>query len=71
MRMLHVKGWGWLEGDTKWTQESPAKFKPEADIVYYQHYGGQIYVITTILSALLESATYCPGPTEKNEGLGP
>ena len=36
-----------------------------------EHYGGQIYVITTILSALLESATYCPGPTEKNEGLGP
>ena len=23
--MLHVKGWGWLEGDTKWTPESPAK----------------------------------------------
>ena len=28
MRMLHVKGWGWLEGDTKWTPESPAKMDP-------------------------------------------
>ena len=28
MRMLHVKGWGWLEGDTKWTSESPAKKWP-------------------------------------------
>ena len=30
MRMLHVKGWGWLEGDTKWTPESPAKMDPRS-----------------------------------------
>ena len=32
MRMLHVKGWGWLEGDTKWTPESPAKMDPREDL---------------------------------------
>ena len=33
--MLHVKGWGWLEGDTKWTPESPAKSVPSMAIVHY------------------------------------
>ena len=49
--MLHVKGWGWLEGDTKFKPESPAKFKPEspakfkpkADLLhYYSHSGSKM-----------------------------
>ena len=32
--MLHVKGWGWLEGDTKFKPESPAKFKPESPVKF-------------------------------------
>ena len=37
MRMLHVKGWGWLEGDTKWTPESPAKSVPAMVLVHYYY----------------------------------
>ena len=35
--MLHVKGWGWLEGDTKFKPEAYCKFKPKAYLVYYSH----------------------------------
>ena len=60
MRLLHVKGWGWLEGDTKWTPESPAKsvlIEGPIQIVMLQGKENQIQclLVNTVVIFLKES----------------
>ena len=58
MRMLHVKGWGWLEGDTKFKPESPAKFKPSRSFVHYSQSQYNLCGIVTHIGGIMEKGHY-------------